>query len=56
VLHTAPLREPRPHFHWHIEILPRIARAAGYEWGTGVFINAVPPESAAALLRSVNII
>jgi UDPglucose--hexose-1-phosphate uridylyltransferase len=51
-VHTAPLRSPQlPHFHWHIEIIPRTARAAGFEWGSGVFINAVPPETAAAELR-----
>ncbi|MFO0851908.1 MAG: DUF4921 family protein [Gemmataceae bacterium] len=52
-LHTAPLRtDPLPHFHWHLEIVPRTARAAGYEWGTGVFINTVMPERAAAELRA----
>jgi UDPglucose--hexose-1-phosphate uridylyltransferase len=50
-VHTAPLRSgPLPHYHWHIEILPRTARPAGFEWGSGVFINAVPPEAAAAEL------
>jgi UDPglucose--hexose-1-phosphate uridylyltransferase len=53
-LHTAPFRStPLPHYHWHVEIIPRTARAAGFEWGSGVFINAVPPEQAAARLRSV---
>ncbi len=53
-LHTAPLRtSPMAHFHWHVEIAPRTSRAAGFEWGTGVFINAVPPETAAAELRAV---
>jgi UDPglucose--hexose-1-phosphate uridylyltransferase len=51
-VHTAPLRSsPLPHYHWHVEILPRTARPAGFEWGSGVFINAVTPESAAAQLR-----
>ena len=51
-LHTAPFRTtPLPHYHWHIEIIPRTARAAGYEWGAGVFINSVSPESAAEQLR-----
>jgi UDPglucose--hexose-1-phosphate uridylyltransferase len=52
-LHTAPLRTPpMPHYHWHLEITPRTARAAGYEFGTGVFINTVMPEKAAAELRA----
>lgn len=51
-LHTAPLRSaPSPSYHWHIEIVPRTARPAGFEWSTGVFINTVMPEQAAAQLR-----
>lgn len=44
---------PLPHFHWHIEIIPRITKQAGFEWGTGFFINPVPPEDAADFLRTV---
>jgi UDPglucose--hexose-1-phosphate uridylyltransferase len=52
-LHTAPLRsDPLPHYHWHLEITPRTARAAGFEWSTGVFINTVMPERAAIDLRA----
>ena len=52
-LHTAPLRSAElPHFHWHLEILPRTSRPAGFEWGAGCFINAVAPEAAAAELRA----
>ena len=52
MLHTAPLREPTlEHFHWHLEIIPKLTRVAGFEWGTGFFINPVPPEDAAAELR-----
>jgi UDPglucose--hexose-1-phosphate uridylyltransferase len=52
MLHTAPLREgPLEHFHWHLEIIPKLTNVAGYEWGTGFFINPVPPEDAAAALR-----
>lgn len=51
-VHTAPLRTaPLSHYHWHVEIIPRTARAAGFEWGSGVFINAVPPERAATELK-----
>jgi UDPglucose--hexose-1-phosphate uridylyltransferase len=38
-------------FHWHIEILPRLTRVAGFEWGTGFYINPTAPEEAAAFLR-----
>ena len=52
MLHTAPLREgPLEHFHWHLEIIPKLTQVAGYEWGSGFFINPVPPENAAAALR-----
>ena len=51
-LHTAPLRAgPLPYYHWHLEVIPRTARAAGFEWGSGCAIVAVPPERAAAELR-----
>ena len=53
MLHTAPLREPvLDHFHWHLEVIPKLTRVAGFEWGSGFFINVVPPEDAAAALRS----
>jgi UDPglucose--hexose-1-phosphate uridylyltransferase len=54
-LHTAPLRSGElPHYHWHLEVIPRTARAAGFEWGSGCFINTVAPERAAAELRAAN--
>jgi UDPglucose--hexose-1-phosphate uridylyltransferase len=39
------------HFHWHVDILPRVTVRAGFELGTGVDINVYPPERAAADLR-----
>ena len=42
-------------FHWHIEILPRLSRMAGFEAGTGFFINSVLPEKVAEQLRSEGI-
>jgi UDPglucose--hexose-1-phosphate uridylyltransferase len=52
MLHTGPLREgPLEHFHWHLEIIPKLTNVAGYEWGSGFFINPTPPEDAAAALR-----
>jgi UDPglucose--hexose-1-phosphate uridylyltransferase len=51
-LHTAPLRAPDlEHFHWHLEVMPKLTRVAGFEWGTGFFINPTPPEAAARFLR-----
>jgi UDPglucose--hexose-1-phosphate uridylyltransferase len=51
-LHTLPLREPPSDwYHWHLELRPVLALAAGFEWGSGIFINPTPPEEAAAFLR-----
>ena len=51
MLHTAPLREPSlDHFHWHLEVIPKLTRVAGFEWGSGFFINPLPPEDAAEAL------
>lgn len=47
VIHTAPVREGViESFHWHIEIIPRIMRVAGFEGGSGFYINHTPPELA----------
>jgi UDPglucose--hexose-1-phosphate uridylyltransferase len=52
-LHAGPLRASNmPYYHWHIEIAPKTARPAGFEYGSGCFINAVPPELAAVRLRA----
>jgi UDPglucose--hexose-1-phosphate uridylyltransferase len=37
-------------YHWHMEIIPVLTRVAGFEWGTGLYINPVPPETAAGFL------
>ncbi len=52
-IHTAPLKNQAryKHYHWHIEIIPKISRMAGFELGTGVDINIVDPDAAAAILR-----
>lgn len=52
VLHSAPVNEPGvEQYHWHIELLPRLTNVAGFEWGTGYYINPTPPELAAASLK-----
>jgi UDPglucose--hexose-1-phosphate uridylyltransferase len=38
-------------YHWHMEMIPVLTRVAGFEWGTGFYINPVPPETAASFLR-----
>lgn len=53
VLHTAPVGdEGKPYYLWHLQILPRIATLAGFELGSGIPINGVTPEEAAAALRA----
>ncbi len=52
ILHTSPAAsEQLDRFYWRIEIVPRVASLAGFELGTGVYINTVLPEQAAAELR-----
>ncbi len=66
VLHTAPPQHPRPgkpeqwgslqyDFHWHIELVPRLTQVAGFEWGTGFYINPTSPEDAAQFMRDAEV-
>jgi UDPglucose--hexose-1-phosphate uridylyltransferase len=57
VLHTAPARgdEVGDFYHWHLEIMPKLTRVAGFEWGSGFYINPTPPEVAAATLRELHV-
>jgi len=56
IIHSAPLDDlNRDDYHWHIEIMPRLTRVAGFEWGTGFYINPTPPELAAKTLREVKL-
>jgi UDPglucose--hexose-1-phosphate uridylyltransferase len=49
VIHTSP--KNAVDFHWHIEILPKLAMPAGFEWGSGFFINSISPEKACEMLK-----
>lgn len=63
VIHTAPFRRQKAgywrsidaDYHWHIEIMPRLTRVAGFEWGTGFYICPLAPEDAAKFLREVQV-
>ena len=66
VLHTAPgTKAPARRadywstlasdWHWHLEIFPRVTKTAGFEWGTGFYINPVPLEEASKFLREAEI-
>jgi UDPglucose--hexose-1-phosphate uridylyltransferase len=50
-IHTAAPREPERTYHWHLEITPHLTEIAGFERGTGFYINPVVPEDAAAILK-----
>jgi UDPglucose--hexose-1-phosphate uridylyltransferase len=43
------------HFHWYVSVIPRLTRVAGFELGSGMFINTVLPEAAAEFLRKVSV-
>ncbi len=43
------------YYHWYISVIPRLTQVAGFELGSGMFINTVLPEAAAEFLRNVNV-
>jgi UDPglucose--hexose-1-phosphate uridylyltransferase len=64
MLHTSPTLRPEPgrpdywgtiarDYHWRIDILPRLTKVAGFEWGTGFYINPVSPERATQFLKEI---
>jgi UDPglucose--hexose-1-phosphate uridylyltransferase len=56
VLHTSPFSEDTTDvYHWHLEVMPKLTRIAGFEWGTGFYINPTSPEEAARVLRNVRL-
>jgi UDPglucose--hexose-1-phosphate uridylyltransferase len=56
VIHTAPVQEQsNQFFHWHIELMPRLTKLAGFEWGTGFYTNPTPPEESAKFLRDAGL-
>lgn len=61
ILHVAPFRRRKKQgywetieedYHWHIEIMPRLTQVAGFEWGSGFYINPTPPEDACKFLKN----
>lgn len=51
-IHSTPINDHgSPHYHWHIEIMPKLTHVAGFESGSGFYINPTPPETAAQLLN-----
>ncbi|HEV3221002.1 MAG TPA: galactose-1-phosphate uridylyltransferase [Candidatus Acidoferrales bacterium] len=56
MIHTSPIgEESNPHYHWHIEIIPKLTKVAGFEWGSGFYICPTPPEESARFLREAQV-
>ncbi len=56
IIHSSPVQEnTQDYYHWHLEIIPKLAKTAGFEWGTGFYINPTPPEEAARYLRDAKV-
>jgi UDPglucose--hexose-1-phosphate uridylyltransferase len=47
------MSEAKPWYRWHLVVMPTLGRVAGFEWGTGFYINPTAPEEAADFLRSL---
>ncbi len=56
MVHTAPLRDQvDDYYHWHLEIIPKLTKVAGFEWGSGFYLNPTSPEEAAKFLRDAKL-
>ncbi|MBI5528840.1 MAG: galactose-1-phosphate uridylyltransferase [Deltaproteobacteria bacterium] len=56
IVHTSPLNEKNlPYYHWHVEIMPTLTKVAGFEWGSGFYINPTPPEESADHLHRMEV-
>jgi UDPglucose--hexose-1-phosphate uridylyltransferase len=52
VIHTAPIKdEGEDYYHWHLQIIPRLTTPAGFEMGSGIYINVSLPEETAKFLK-----
>ncbi len=52
IIHTSSFEdEDNEYYHWHMEIIPKLTKIAGFEWGTGFYINPTPPEVAARFMK-----
>lgn len=56
IIHTAPFKEEESeYYHWHLELMPKLTKIAGFEWGSGFYINPTPPEEAAKFMRDLKL-
>jgi len=53
IIHTNSFdAKAEEYYHWHVELMPKLSKTAGFEWGTGFYINPMPPEEAGKYLKS----
>jgi len=56
VIHTSPIgEEVNEYYHWHTEIIPKLTKVAGFEWGTGFYMCPMPPEESAWFVRETQV-
>jgi len=55
IIHSAPINGDAgvEYYHWHLEIMPKLTQVAGFEWGTGFYLDPTSPELAAQYLKDV---
>jgi UDPglucose--hexose-1-phosphate uridylyltransferase len=54
MIHSAPYQEdPADYYHWHLQILPKLYKMAGFELGSGIYLNSTSPEENAQYLRKI---
>ena len=55
-IHTSPTQKNiQKFYHWHMELIPKMTILAGFELGTGMYINIAIPEQSAEYLRKVSL-
>jgi UDPglucose--hexose-1-phosphate uridylyltransferase len=56
IIHTAPVDdEHKPYYLWHMQIIPRLTQAAGFELGSGIYINIALPEETASFMKNIEL-
>jgi UDPglucose--hexose-1-phosphate uridylyltransferase len=54
MIHSAPYQEdPADYYHWHLQILPKLYKVAGFELGSGIYLNGTSPEENAKYLKEI---
>lgn len=54
MIHSAPYQEdPADYYHWHLQILPKLYKVAGFELGSGIYLNSASPEENAKYLKEI---